>query len=104
MGISSKIKKGELEKLRVSLHSKNGIQTINVKEKFVQDDLGEFHDYDLLVMATGSRAFVPNEVRMDLPGRFTMRERNDADRLKKYLSETKLPPSEQHVVIVGGAC
>lgn len=97
-----KLKKGELEKLRVRLHSKNGIQTINSKEKYVKDDLGEVHDYDLLVMATGSRAFVPNEVRMDLPGRFTMRERIDADRLKKYLSETKLPPSEQHVVIVGG--
>ncbi len=97
-----KLKQGELEKLKVALYPNNGIKDINAKEKVVTDDLGSTHNYDLLVMATGSRAFVPNEVRMELPGRFTMRERGDADRLKEYLSETKLPPSEQHVVIVGG--
>lgn len=97
-----KLKQGELEKLRVQLSPSNGISEINTEKKYVIDDQGTKHGYDLLVMATGSRAFVPHEVRMDLPGRFTMRERNDADKLKQYLSETELPPSEQHVVIVGG--
>lgn len=97
-----KLKQGELEKLKVTLYPKNGVKDINAKEKTVTDDLGSTHNYDLLVMATGSRAFVPNEVRMDLPGRFTMRERGDADRLKDYLSKTELPTNEQHVVIVGG--
>lgn len=97
-----KLKQGELEKLKVTLYPKNGVKDINAKEKTVTDDLGGTHNYDLLVMATGSRAFVPNEVRMDLPGRFTMRERGDADRLKDYLSKTGLPTNEQHVVIVGG--
>jgi len=97
-----KLKQGELEKLKVTLYPNNGVKDINAKEKTVTDDLGGTHNYDFLVMATGSRAFVPNEVRMDLPGRFTMRERGDADRLKDYLSKTGLPTNEQHVVIVGG--
>ncbi|MFS4466763.1 molybdopterin-dependent oxidoreductase [Maribacter sp. 2210JD10-5] len=97
-----KIKQGELEKLQIKLYASNGIAEVDEKSKTVTDDKGEKHKYDLLVMATGSRAFVPSEVRMDLPGRFTMRERNDADRLKRYLDETGLPTEEQHVVIVGG--
>ncbi|TMU54500.1 nitrate reductase [Flagellimonas algicola] len=97
-----KLKQGELDKLRVQLYPSNGISKIDTEQKLVWDELGNQHDYDLLVMATGSRAFVPSEVRMDLPGRFTMRERNDADKLKRYLKETGLPAAEQHVVIVGG--
>ncbi|MEM8847286.1 MAG: molybdopterin-dependent oxidoreductase [Bacteroidota bacterium] len=97
-----KLKQGELNKLQVQLYPSNGIVKVNSEKKYVVDEKGVAHQYDLLVMATGSRAFVPNEVRMDLPGRFTMRERTDADRLKQYLSETGLPVAEQHVVIVGG--
>ncbi|MGX1928644.1 molybdopterin-dependent oxidoreductase [Flagellimonas sp. 2504JD4-2] len=97
-----KLKQGELDKLRVQLYPSNGISEIDTEEKLVSDEQGNSHKYDLLVMATGSRAFVPSEVRMDLPGRFTMRERNDADKLKRYLKETGLPATEQHVVIVGG--
>lgn len=97
-----KLKEGELEKLNVSLYPSNGIQKVNAIDKIVVDDEGKTHSYDLLIMATGSSAFVPNDVRMDLPGRFTMRERGDADRLKRYLHKTGLPPEEQHVVIVGG--
>ncbi|MEM7381828.1 MAG: molybdopterin-dependent oxidoreductase, partial [Bacteroidota bacterium] len=97
-----KLKRGELEKLDIHLYPNNGITDINSVEKFVVDEQGEEHTYDLLVMATGSRAFVPNDVRMDLPGRFTMRERTDADSLRQYLKGTGLQAHEQHVVIVGG--
>ncbi len=97
-----KLKQGELEKLRVQLYPSNGITAIDTKEKKVTDDMGLQHGYDLLILATGSRAFVPSEVRMDLPGRFTMRERTDADRLKRYLKATGLSAEKQHVVVVGG--
>ncbi len=97
-----KLKQGELEKLNINLYPSNGIASVDAMHKTVTDDTGKQHHYDLLVMATGSRAFVPTEVRMDLPGRFTMRERNDADRLKHYLNGTGLPAEKQHVVIVGG--
>ncbi|SDE74076.1 ferredoxin-nitrate reductase [Cellulophaga baltica] len=97
-----KLKKGELKKLDVVLHPGVGISQIEDKEKFVVDANGVKHMFDLLVMATGSRAFVPSDVQIKLPGRFTMRERGDADRLKTYLRETGLQNEEQHVVIVGG--
>ena len=41
-------------------------------------------------------------MQIDLPGRFTMRNKIDADKFKNYLDATGLPPEEQHVVIVGG--
>ncbi len=97
-----KLKKGALEKLQITLHSGIGITNIDATGKKVTDTEGNQHTYDLLVMATGSSAFVPSEVQMKLPGRFTMRERGDADRLRQYLEETELPAPSQHVVIVGG--
>jgi ferredoxin-nitrate reductase len=97
-----KLKNGELQKLEVSLHPGIGIVKIDDALKCVTDTNGTEHSYDLLIMATGSRAFVPSDVKMDMPGRFTMRERGDADKLKQYLQQTGLPAVEQHVVIVGG--
>ncbi|MFX0556121.1 molybdopterin-dependent oxidoreductase [Maribacter sp. CXY002] len=97
-----KLKKGELHRLDVTLHPNNGIQDIDSVNKKVKDSIGNIHSYDLLILATGSSAFVPNEVPMKAPGRFTMRERGDADRLKHYLKQTGLPAQQQHVVIVGG--
>ncbi|MGB2128529.1 MAG: molybdopterin-dependent oxidoreductase [Flavicella sp.] len=97
-----KIKKGELEKLNVKLHAKNHIVSIDRKQKQITDSKGDIHSYDLLVMATGSRAFIPKDTQIDQPGRFTMRNKADADGLKEYLEATGLPHEEQHVVIVGG--
>ncbi|MGB6150849.1 MAG: molybdopterin-dependent oxidoreductase [Pricia sp.] len=97
-----KLKIGELQKLDVTLHPGLGIAEIDRANKQVTDADGNQHDYDLLIMATGSRSFVPIDVDIKLPGRFTMRERGDAERLKAYLRETGLPSNEQHVVIVGG--
>jgi len=97
-----KLKKGELQKLNINLHPGIGITEVDAEEKTVTATDGTVHSYDLLVMATGSRAFVPSDVKMDVPGRFTMRERGDADKLRQYLQKTGLPAEEQHVVIVGG--
>lgn len=97
-----KLKKGELQKLDVTLYPGIGITQIDEVNKQLTDTKGVVHSYDLLIIATGSRAFVPSDVQMNMPGRFTMRERNDADKLKQYLRKTGLPVEEQHVVIVGG--
>ncbi|WP_291967803.1 nitrate reductase [Maribacter sp.] len=97
-----KLKEGELQKLDVILHSGICIDNINADEKTILDSLGNVHSYDLLIMATGSRAFIPSDVQIKLPGRFTMRERGDADKLRKYLAETGLKAKDQNVVIVGG--
>lgn len=97
-----KIKKLELNNLNVHLHPETLIDKIDKKEKTVTDSNGEVHSFDKLILATGSRAFIPRDVQIDLPGRFTMRSKDDADRFKNYLDNTGLPPEEQHVVIVGG--
>ncbi len=97
-----KLKKGELQKLDITLYSGVGISNIDKDKKEVTDTNNVTHSYDIMIMATGSRAFVPSDVQINLPGRFTMRERGDADKLRKYLQDTGLPANQQHVVIVGG--
>lgn len=86
----------EFDKLHVHLHPSNAITAIEREHKTVTDAHGQKHAYDILVMATGSRAFVPGDVPMHYPGIFTMRSRENADKLKYYL------PQKAHVIIVGG--
>ncbi|MBJ6144615.1 nitrate reductase [Hymenobacter sp. BT559] len=71
------------------------VETVNRAEKYVLDSRGQRTDYDVLLMATGSRAAMPRHVPT-LPGIFTMRSRTDADEFKNHL------PAEAHVVVVGG--
>lgn len=97
-----KIKEHELKKLKINLQTGLSIEKIDPENQLVIDSLGQEHPYDQLVLATGSRAFVPKDAQLDLPGRFTMRSKVDADRFKSYLESTNLPQEEQHVVIVGG--
>ena len=97
-----KLKKGEVEKLKLDLHTGVHITKVNSEEKYIIDSNNKKHHFDTLIMATGSRAFVPNDVPLHLPGRFTMRNKSDADSLKNYLNNTGLPTNKQHVVIVGG--
>lgn len=71
------------------------VTEVNRTDKYVLDSLGQRTDYDVLILATGSRAAVPRGVPA-LPGIFTMRSRTDADDFKRHL------PEQAHVVIVGG--
>jgi len=97
-----KLREGELERFNIRLETSNPAEEINKEEKYIIDSKGEKHTYDIVLMATGSRAFVPKEVPIHLPGRFTMRDRSDADALKSYLDDSKIPQDQQHVVIIGG--
>ncbi|WP_456867393.1 molybdopterin-dependent oxidoreductase [Galbibacter sp. BG1] len=97
-----KVKEKELGKLKIALHGSTSIVSIDKDNKFIIDSHGNKHFYDKLILATGSRAFVPNDVQLELPGRFTMRSKSDADEFKKHLENTALPSQDQHVVIVGG--
>jgi len=60
------------------------------------DRHGKKHDYDKLIIATGSRANIPKDAPVDLPGVFTMRTRYDADSLKNFLKP------DGSVLIIGG--
>ncbi|HEY8933901.1 MAG TPA: molybdopterin-dependent oxidoreductase [Cyclobacteriaceae bacterium] len=92
-----KFQAGEFEALNVQLSLENEITSINRMEKFVVDKYGVKHSYDKLIIATGSRANIPKDAPVHLPGVFTMRTRYDADALKKYLN-----PNASVLIIGGG--
>ena len=97
-----KIKAEELEKLNLFIHRALSVNSIQLANKIIIDEDGKSYEYDKLIMATGSRPFIPREVPLHLPGVFTMRSRQNAEDLKNYLNGTGLPTTEQHVLIVGG--
>ncbi|MFV5695493.1 molybdopterin-dependent oxidoreductase [Flavobacterium sp. LB3P122] len=97
-----KIKDEALSKLNITLKSGVSIDNINTKENIILDSDGIAHSFDSLILATGSRPFIPENAQLHLPGRFTIRKKEDADRLKNYLNNTNLVAEKQHVVIVGG--
>lgn len=85
----------EEKKYNITLHRNLGIQSIDLASKKIRDARDGDHGYDLLILATGSRA----AVLKDFPGFegvFTMRSRWDADRFIEYTE------SKKNVVIVGG--
>ena len=97
-----KIKEDALTKLNITMKSGVAIDNVDTKDKIITDSKGVKHTFDSLIMATGSRPFIPENAQLHLPGRFTIRKKEDADRLKNYLDNTKLAAEDQHVVIVGG--
>lgn len=90
-----KMKESEENDFLISLKKGISIEKIDRINKTVTDSLGNISPYDILVLATGSRAAKPKNVP-DISGIFTMRNRTDADNFKSYL------PQGGQVVIVGG--
>lgn len=91
-----KFKNGEMEGWNVTLQPENEITGIDRAQKSVTDKYGQKHGYDKLILATGSRAHIPNDAPENLDGVFTIRTRQDADKLKKYVKPGG------HILIVGG--
>ncbi len=91
-----KIKEEELQALNVQLYKGISIAKINQEKREIIDSDNKVHSYDLLILATGSRSFVPRDVPRDLKGIFTMRSRSDADGLLDHMTVNS------HVVVVGG--
>lgn len=91
-----KFKSGEMKELNFSLLTENEIVSINRREKYVVDSYDTKHPYDKLILATGTRAHLPHDAPIHLTNVMTMRTRQDADHLKKYLNP------DSHVVIIGG--
>ncbi|MHA6247367.1 molybdopterin-dependent oxidoreductase [Pontibacter sp. CAU 1760] len=90
-----KMKDSEEPAYNIELLRGVSVEQVNRENKFVVDSRGIRTEYDILLMATGSRAAVPKHMP-SLPGIFTMRDRMDADSFKSHL------PENGHVVIVGG--
>src|SRR5687768_5428540 len=85
-----------MDEMDFTLHAENEITSINRHVRCVTAKFGRRHAYDKLILATGSRADVPNDAPEDVGGVFTMRTRTDADALKQYVR----PGS--HILIIGG--
>lgn len=80
----------------ITLHRGVSIMHIDRAAKLLTDSNGNVHTYDILLMATGSRAATLRDIPA-IPGIFTMRTRMDADAFKQHID-----PSRGKVMIVGG--
>lgn len=89
------------ERALVHLHEGISIEHIDREQKAVLDSKGALHPYDRLIIATGSRSATPKDYDVSLEGVFTMRTRQDADGLTRYLGVGK-SFSGKHIVMVGG--
>ncbi|GGG74979.1 hypothetical protein GCM10007415_03190 [Parapedobacter pyrenivorans] len=91
-----RMQENEAYESNITVHHGVSIEQLDRVEKTVTDSRGDKHPYDVLVMATGSRA----TVLKDLPamqGLFTMRSRHDADDFIAHID-----PAKGKVVIIGG--
>jgi len=86
----------EEKEYNIKLHRGLSVENIDRENKTVTDSNGQAHNYDILLLATGSRAALLKDIPY-LPGIFTMRSRIDADRFKDHVD-----PAKGKVVILGG--
>ncbi|PSL47869.1 ferredoxin-nitrate reductase [Chitinophaga niastensis] len=91
-----KMTRDEEDVYNITLHKGVSIVHIDRTHKLVTDSNGNVHTYDILLMATGSRAATLKDTPA-LPGIFTMRTRMDADAFKQHVDPTK-----GKVMIAGG--
>jgi NADPH-dependent 2,4-dienoyl-CoA reductase/sulfur reductase-like enzyme len=70
---------------------------ISKKEKMVKLQDGRNLPYDILTLATGTKALIPDIPGVDKPGVFTLKNLEDAIKIKTYLRENKC----RKVVIIG---
>jgi ferredoxin-nitrate reductase len=90
-----KMKESEEPSYNIKLYKGVSIEKIDRTNKSVIASTGQTIYYDILIIATGSRAAIPRNLP-DMPGIFTMRSRIDADNFKNHIS------LDAHVVILGG--
>ncbi len=91
-----KYKESDLEDWNIELFSECEIVSINKEQKYIIDDKGNDYCYDKLIVCTGSRPNVPPGIKIDFKSTYTIRSREDADRLKTNLE------GKNAVTIVGG--
>jgi ferredoxin-nitrate reductase len=85
------------ERLDINVQWGTEIIELSPETKEVRDDSGAIYGYDKLVLCTGSRAFVPPGVPMKADGIYTLRTRDNADKIKQAVD-----PGDPAVVMGGG--
>ena len=71
---------------------------INPQEKFVQTTDGRNFAYDKLILATGTKPFIPPLEGLDNMPHFTVKSLADADKIKAYIAQNK----PQRATVIGG--
>ncbi len=84
------------EHSHVVQHHNCAVVSIDRKNKTIKDRSGQIHVYHKLVLAVGSQAHIPNIPGIDLPGTFTFRDLNDAQKLMARRVRSR------RTVIIGG--
>ncbi|NPV05921.1 MAG: NAD(P)/FAD-dependent oxidoreductase [Syntrophaceae bacterium] len=84
------------EKNGIEVHLSTEIVDIRAPEKTVQASDGKTYPYDRLLLATGSRAVVPDVPGRDIEGVFTLHTADDADAMLRR-AETAMS-----LVVIGG--
>lgn len=74
------------------------VVAINPSEKSVMASNGESYQYDKLVLAMGTRAFIPQLKGMENLPHFAIKTLADADNIKKYIAEHNV----KSALIIGG--
>ena len=86
----------DAEKFPNFRYATHWVTSIDTAEKKITDKQGiEFH-YSALIIATGSRAHIPNIPNIDSKGVYTFRNMKDAEHLYSRLARSR------HTVVVGG--
>jgi ferredoxin-nitrate reductase len=89
----------------ITVHKGVGVKKIFTERKGIEDDNGNLHNYDILILGMGSRANMLRDIPQQLQGIFSMRSRHDADNLLKTLNEPNLKSNVSNlksVIVVGG--
>jgi ferredoxin-nitrate reductase len=76
---------GESTQLQITVHTGNAIKSIDKNKNQVTDSHDRVHDYDILILATGSRANLPKGAMSGMEGIYKIRNREDADALKSNI-------------------
>ena len=84
------------ERRGVSTHLGDAVSALNTTKKSVTTQSGVSIEYDKLVLATGSRALVPDVGGADAQGVFTLRKLGDAAAIRSWLS------SRERIAVMGG--
>lgn len=86
----------------IILNTSELIIDINRAQKTIHTHLEKTHEYDYLVLATGSAAFVPPIEGMDKEGVFVYRTIEDLDAIMAYAKKIKQNGATEAAVLGGG--
>src|SRR3970282_2772804 len=86
----------------ITLNTSELITDINREQKTIHTHLEKTHEYDYLVLATGSAAFVPPIEGVDKEGVFVYRTVEDLDAIMAYAKKIKQKGATEAAVLGGG--